>query len=314
MLGRLANNLFWMARYLERAENSIDLIESRVKSNVSESDKPQEEWNEVLELVHQKKNYDSLYEIINQEHVTNFLLGAKRNDASILNLIGHARQNSRIVRTALTKEVWQSINELWLFLQSSLTANINQFDLPQILAKVRQSNLMLRGALDGTMLRNDIFNFINLGILIERSTNTARILRAKYYLFITPTSASHDDNGIRSQLDFVLSSLGSTRSYNWLNRGHLDASKILHFLVADTRVPKSLCYCYKNIFSHLVELEEDYGNNYDSRKTAEGTFKNLSMSYMKEKMENGLLGFLNDFIRNNVTLNNLIESEFNFNT
>ena len=60
MLGRLANNLFWMARYLERAENSIDLIESRVKSNVSESDKPQEEWNEVLELVHQKKNYDSL--------------------------------------------------------------------------------------------------------------------------------------------------------------------------------------------------------------------------------------------------------------
>ena len=156
MLGRLANNLFWMARYLERAENSIDLIESKVKSNMSESDKPQEEWNEVLELVHQKKNYDSLYEIINQEYVTNFLLGAKRNDASILNLIGHARQNSRIVRTALTKEVWQSINELWLCLQSSLTANVNQFDLPQILAKVRQSNLMLRGALDGTMLRNDM--------------------------------------------------------------------------------------------------------------------------------------------------------------
>ena len=73
-------------------------------------------------------------------------------------------------------------------------------------------------------------------------------------------------------------------------------------------------YPQHNIFSHLVELEEDYGNNYDSRKTAEGTFKNLSMSYMKEKMENGLLGFLNDFIRNNVTLNNLIESEFNFNT
>ena len=197
MLGRVANNLYWMARYLERAENNARLIETMLfRRSLSQADNANDEWAAVLSLMSGRDDYDALHETCDRV-VTNYWLREKTNPASVLKLAQRARQNRRIVRTALTKEAWQAINDLWLALEKSLKRPVGGHDLPQIFEpSAPKGNALVRGALDGTMLRNDIFNFIRLGMLVERGDNTARLLEnTRYFLFLPSASVLHQENG-----------------------------------------------------------------------------------------------------------------------
>ena len=167
MLGRLANNLFWMSRYLERAENNARLLETYLRRGLSETYTEVDDWLAILAITGQSASYDEKIGEHNQTAIINFILREKDDPASVLNLVKQARQNARIVRTALTRETWQAINDFWLSLQHSLARPAVRNDLPLILAKVREGNSLVRGAIEGTMLRNDIYHFIRLGILIE---------------------------------------------------------------------------------------------------------------------------------------------------
>ena len=121
-------------------------------------------------------------------HVSDFLLRDTGNPSSVLSSIETARSNARMVRTALTRETWESINEAWMALKRMLGGPIDERDLPKVLDAIKRETALIRGAFHGTMLRNEIFDFSQLGTFVERADNTARILDVKYYVLLPSIS------------------------------------------------------------------------------------------------------------------------------
>ena len=136
------------------------------------------------------KSFDVKHDTVSMGNALNFLLRDKTNDDSVIMLLAKSRQNARLVRNALTQEVWQSLNESWMTGSEALKRPVNIRDLPSILENIIKASSVFRGALHGTMLHNDIFNFLRLGTFIERADNTARIVGSQYHRLLPTASAS----------------------------------------------------------------------------------------------------------------------------
>lgn len=312
MLGRLANNLFWMSRYLERAENNARLLETYLRRGLSETYTEVDDWLAILAITGQSASYHEKIGEHNQTAIINFILREKYDPASVLNLVKQARQNARIVRTALTRETWQAINDFWLSLQHSLARPAVRNDLPLILAKVREGNSLVRGAIEGTMLRNDIYHFIRLGILIERSDNTARHISSRYNVFL-PTSYEGVEGVPMLKFEMILDAVGVMRAYKWLNKGQIEPDGVIKFLLADSTMPRSLVYCYQDIIQQLVSLEADYEQPYEAVKLANKIQSDLTTTSNETFKLDDLLNFTSMFISENAALSLLVEKEFKFN-
>ena len=312
MLGSVANNLFWMARYLERSENSSRLLEMGIRRNLSERDNSSEVWEEILSLLGQKSPYDNSGNNYEQLSVTNFILRDKENTASVWSLVNQSRKNARTVRGSLTRDVWQAINDLWLYLQTALKSPVGSNDLPVILAKIQQGNALVRGALEGSMLRNDIYNFLKAGTFIERGDNTARIIAANYYLFLPSAILVHEDKSV-AKLEAVLAAAGAMRAYKWLYKGNLDPASIILFLVAAKRTPRSLNYSYHELVSQLQALTSAYDTPFNSLTIANKIKNAADYKVTGTKRLGDLQEFINSFVQQNSELSECIEKEFKFN-
>ena len=312
MLGRLANNLFWMSRYLERAENNARLLETYLRRGLSETYTEVDDWLAILAITGQSASYDKKIGEHDQTAIINFILREKDDPASVLNLVKQGRQNARIVRTALTRETWQAINDFWLSLQNSLARPAVRNDLPLILAKVREGNSLVRGAIDGTMLRNDIYHFIRLGTFIERSDNTARHISSRYNVFL-PTSYEGVEGVPMLKFEMILDAVGVMRAYKWLNKGQIEPDGVIKFLLADSTMPRSLVYCYQDIIQQLVSLEADYEQPYEAVKLANKIQSDLTTTSNETFKLDDLLNFTSMFISENAALSLLVEKEFKFN-
>jgi len=232
MLGRSANGIFWMFRYLERAENTSRLIEAGLRLALTRgSSAASDEWRSVLVTIGSDAAFKSRGAEYSGPVVTNFILRDRENPGSVINMIEGARTSARSVRTAITREVWEATNESWMILKEMLARPVRESNLGEVLAAIRRQATLVRGAMEGTMLRNEIFNFARMGTYIERADNTARILDVKYYVLLPSISwvGSSLDN---VQWETVLRSVAGERAYRWLNGGGMDARGIAEFLIS----------------------------------------------------------------------------------
>jgi uncharacterized alpha-E superfamily protein len=190
--------------------------------------------------------------------VTNFILRDSSNPGSVLAMFESARTNARTVRTAITREVWEATNEGWMVLSDLLARPVKATNLGEVLAAIRRQTTQVRGAMDGTMLRNEIFNFARIGTFLERADNTARILDVKYHVLLPSISwvGSTLDN---TQWETVLRSVAGERAYRWLNAGQMDARGIAEFIILDGRFPRSLRFCFDKMGSNMASLAREYG-------------------------------------------------------
>ena len=180
MLGRYADNLYWMARYLERAEN----VARKIQAGLHYSITSRESNADLLEFLiekNQHKIFKKKYKDFSLNNVSNFLINDDQNENNIKILLKKARTNGKIVRTSLTREVSNSLNQSWISTEKLLNRSIKINNLPEILENILNTGTVFRGSVYGTMLRNDTFNFIRIGTFIERSNNTVSILNTKYY-------------------------------------------------------------------------------------------------------------------------------------
>ncbi|MEZ5721443.1 MAG: alpha-E domain-containing protein [Paracoccaceae bacterium] len=184
MLGKTANGLFWMYRYLERAENTARLIETGQRIALTRLAGTDEEWRSVLQTAAVDAAFDAAHDSVTKETAIDWMLRAKDNPSSVRNSISHARSNARMVRTALTHEVWEAVNGGYMEIDALLARKVSERDLPKVLGLIRSRTALVRGATDGTMLRNEIFDFARIGTFLERADNTARILDVKYYVLL----------------------------------------------------------------------------------------------------------------------------------
>jgi uncharacterized alpha-E superfamily protein len=232
MLGRSAWGIFWMARYLERAENTARLLDAGFRMALTRGNTvASDEWRSVLVTLGLDEAYTGE---MSGPAITNWLLRGAGNAGSVLSMMEAARTNARMVRTAITREVWEVTNESWMQLQSMLAKPVKEADLGHVLDVIRRQATSVRGAMEGTMLRNDIFNFARIGTHLERADNTARILDVKYHVLL-PSAAWVGSRLDNAQWEMVLRSVAGERAFRWLNAGALDPKGIAQFLILDGR-------------------------------------------------------------------------------
>ncbi|MEI9409877.1 alpha-E domain-containing protein [Mesorhizobium salmacidum] len=311
LLGRTANGLYWMNRYIERAENMARLVDAGLRMALTRTQSASEEWNSVLLSAGSDVAFKQKYPDYTAANVSDFLLRDTSNASSTMSSIETARNNARMVRTALTRETWESINEAWMALKRMLARPIDERDLPNVLDAIKRETALIRGSFYGTMLRNEIFDFSQLGTYVERADNTARILDVKYYVLLPSISwvGSTLDN---YQWESILRSVSAHRSYRWVYDADYKPTNIADYLILNVRMPRSLTFCYRFLAEHLKFLSDDYGERHACHATAEKTQAMLGAGSIKDIFDAGLHEFLAGFIRDNTRLGDEIAQDYRF--
>jgi uncharacterized alpha-E superfamily protein len=312
MLGKTAGGLYWMFRFLERSENTARLIEAGFRIALTRANDPSSEWKSVVTTAGVRSRYDEKYDSYTATHVVNYLLRDPDNPSSVMNVIENARTNARMVRTALTTEVWEAVNENWMAMKEALKRPVRETELPALLGEIRRHSALVRGALHGTMLRNDAYYFAKIGTTLERADNTARIIDVKYYTLLPSASfvGSPLDN---VQWETILRSVSAHRSFRWLNEGDMNSANIAEFLILDPRFPRSLNFASRVIEQNLGYLAADYGNPLpcnDLINTQRDRFNQYTIASI---FDGGLHEFITGFIRDNNDIGMQIEQSYRFN-
>ena len=313
MLGKTAGGLYWMFRSLERAENTARLVEAGFRIALTRSSGTAAEWKSVIVTSAAQAAFEAKHKTYDSENVVDFLLRDQSNPSSVLSVIKSARDNARLTRTGLTTEVWAAVNETWMVLTDILKDPIAQTELPAVLATIRQQSAVVRGALHGTMLRNDIYDFCRLGTFTERMDSTARIIDVKYYSLLPAPSfvGSRLDN---VQWETILRSVSAHRSFRWAADEDYTAPAIADFLILDGRMPRSLRFCASKLVDNLGYL----GMNDDAPKPsllmAQKLHNRLKDRDINAIFEEGLHEFLLSVISDNAALGRQIEQDYRFNS
>lgn len=311
MLGKTAGGLFWMFRYLERSKNIARLVDAGFRIALTQSQSENSEWASVIATTGAEGTYQSVHSDYEGMKVIDFLLRDQSNPSSVISVMKNARNNARLSRTALTRDVWEAVNESWMMISDRLKRPIQHKDLPDVLSLIRRQSAQVQGALHGTMLRNDIFDFARLGTFVERADNTARILDVKYYVLLPSVEdvGSPLDN---QQWETILRSVSAEQSYRWHHRDEITPKGIAHFLIWDESLPQSLIYSVKELVTILGYLDGAYDKVSPSSNIASQFLQDLHADSIDTIFETGLHEFISKFLARNNELAASIERDFRF--
>lgn len=313
MLGRTASDLFWLSRYIERAENMARLIEAgyRIALLPRIGDDRGPEWTSTLESAGCTDAYREKHGEITTRNVVDFLMFDASNPSSIHACLAAARRNARAQRTALTREMWEALNGSWLEFQTIRPETLRSDALPRILDWVKERSAGYRGAMLNTILRNDTFLFSQLGTFLERADNTARILDVKYYVLLPSTNMI--GSGVdTAQWETILRSVSAHMSYRWVYKGSYRSWRIADYLILNKAMPRSLYACYDQIDEALGDLSSLYGEEKQCLDTARSTLTLLANGNIDTIFQSGLHEFLLDFIARNNRVAQEISDAYHF--
>lgn len=311
MLGKTAGGLFWMSRYLERAENTARLLETGQRMALTRTKNSAEEWGSVLKTAGVLDGYLAKYEELTRDNAVDWLLRDADNPSSVRSVIKQARDNARLVRTALTHDVWNAVNATWMKADDVMRRRVNERDLPAVLELVRQQAALVRGATLGTMLRNDIFDFTRIGTFVERADNTGRILDVKYYVLL-PTAFSVGSSLDNIQWETILRSVGAGGAYRMTHGQKTRPSDIAEFLILDQRMPRSLRFCCRKIQENLSYLQKDYGFVAPSCNASDALYDKYLNRQISDIFDFGLHEYIQDFLNDLGGLSRQIEVDYRF--
>lgn len=313
MLARTADNLFWMARYTERAQNIARMVEvaSRLAMTPSAGDGHREQWRSTLVSVGCEAAYFEKYDELESDKVIDFLLLDKDNPSSVRGCLGAARSTAKAVRTATTREMWECVNSTWLEIADITTDKIRREVLPQFLQWVLQRSALFQGSLIGTILRNDSYFFCQAGTYLERADNTARILDVKYHVLL-PNKAMVGGGIDRSQWATILRSVSALRAYKWVYRKDYSATDVADFLILRKEMPRSIAHCYASINESMRGLANYYGNDTQCQQMTEDAAFALNAMDIDTIIRNGLHEFLQERIAWSGEFAQCLANEYNF--
>lgn len=311
MLSRTADNLFWLSRYVERAESLARILETtqRLSSLPAAYGGLTNEWESAVATAGCTETFFAKHEEANQEAVVNYVAFDRDNPSSILNCFETARHNARSVRTALTVEMWEAINGAWLELRRMADRKLEGEELTRFLGWVKEIGLRFDGSAYRTMLRNDIYDFSRMGMLLERADNTARILDVKYHLLL-PEQGEVGGGLDYYQWQAILRAVSAVTSYHWVYRESLKPWLIADLLILNDQMPRSLAACYAELVRHLDYLARAYGRQGEAQRIARGSRVKLENADIRDLFQNGLHEFITGFIGDNNRLGSAINAQY----
>jgi uncharacterized alpha-E superfamily protein len=311
MLSSTADNLFWLARYVERAENTARIIDAanRLAAMPIAYAGTTNEWESAVAATGSMESFGQVHSEATLETVIDFLAFSPANPSSIRTCLETARHNARAVRTALTTEMWEAINGAWLDLKRFEGGRLDRPGLNQFLNAVKEASLRFDGSAYRTMLRNDAYYFSRLGVFIERADNTARILDVKYHVLLP--EPAHVGGGLDYfQWTSILRSVSALTAYHWVYRDRVKPWLVADLLVLNTQLPRSLASCYLTLTEVLDELAQAYGRQGPSQRVARSIRTRLQNAKVATIFQGGLHEFLTGFITDNNRLGLAIHEQY----
>ncbi len=312
MLSRTAENLFWLARYVERADYLARTIEATLRATALPSAYVGQtnEWESALLTAGVAEAFYRQETVADERSVVTYLAFSRDNPSSIRNCIDNARVNARAIRTALTGEMWDTINSGWIDLQGVWSmATHSREQLVKFLRLVQETSLRFDGSAYRTMLRNDAYWFSRLGLHLERSDNTARILDVKYHVLLP------DREHVGGPLDYyqwtaILRSVSALTAYHWVYRDTVKPWLIADLLILNEKLPRSLASCYGNLVRNLDQIGVAYGQQGPAQRHARGIRNRLERSRMDAIFQGGLHEFIQEFLSDNTKLGEIIATQY----
>ncbi len=309
MLSRTAENLFWMSRYLERADTMARLVElgTRMRLMPDAVDGYRNEWDSILQASGTADGFEHKYKDTVERNLVSYLFFDRDNPSSVFSCLLQARENARIVRTALTSPVWDALNGAYQEMKDFQRLPRSEMDISEMTEWTTRQTALVQGAMAATMLRNDGYDFLNLGYLIERADNTARLLDVKYYVLLP--DAGYVGSGLDNyQWTVILRAMQMHRAFHWAYGGEASAAKILDMLILNPQCPRSVLAAVQGINDHLDRLARSYGKSTEAQTKARGLMAELRETQVTGIFEEGLHEFLERYMREMADLGNAVHS------
>ena len=310
MLSRTADNLFWTARYVERADFLARILESAMRlSAMPAACGPENVWESVIASAGVAGAFHQKHDEATEQTVCDFLAFDPDNASSIRSCIERARANGRAVRTALTADMWRRINDAWNELSQMRPAAMAREDFTRFLEWVEDVTLAFDGSARRTMLRNDAYWFLRLGGAVERADNTARILDVKYYLLLP------ERERVGGGLDYfqwttILREVSALTAYHWVYRDSVKPWLVADLLILNPQMPRSLAACYEVVGGHLDRLADAYGQEGHSQRLARAVQEKLGAARIEDVFQSGLHEFIGDFLADNAEVAAAIAEQY----
>ena len=309
-LGRTAAGLYWMFRDLERCETSARLLAVGQRIALTQTGRADDEWASVLATFGPNDAFETVKGERTQSNVIDWLLRDPANPNSVAALVRMARDNGRETRTAITRELWEAVNGAYMDMIARLEAPVSNRDLPDVLRAIREHNAYVRGALHGTMMRDEHFDFCRIGTYIERADATARLLDVKYHVLLpSPEDVGGTTDAV--QWETILRVVSGEGGYRMLHGADVTARNVAEFLIAERRMPRSLAFCMSEICDAMSYLERSHGEVPSCGRAARlGT--SLETADIGAILAGGLHEFLDSFQLDLAQLSGGIETDFRF--
>jgi len=304
MLSRTADCLYWMARYTERAENTARMLD--VSHQTALLPQPEQfleqSWKKLLTISKLEDEFSKKYDTINRHNVLDFMIYENTNPSSIVSCLYSARENARVIRGRITSEVWETQNTTWLELQTILV-NRERSDHSRFLEWVKHRCHLVRGVIQGTMLKNEALYFLGIGTLIERADNTARILETKYEIQENVKPAQKNKGAEEDVSDSffnfyhwasLLRSVSGFEIYRQIYSDQITPKQVAELLIFNPQMPRSLVSCVNELIPLMAAVR-----NQDSKEIERllGKLKaSLEYSDIDEVFKQGLEEFMEDFL------------------
>lgn len=253
MLSRVANTLYWMVRYVERADNLARLIDVNqqllLDSERLDSERLQVLWRPIILSTGDEERFDSIFSQAGSREVIQYLTDHAENPNSIVSCITIARENARTVRDQLSDDLWEELNGLYLFLRSDKAQQLLADDTPRFYSNIRRSAVAFLGITASTVIRDEGWEFMNLGRHLERADKTTRFLDIASYL---PEAVNNGP--VLPHWSAILRSCGALGAYRTENRGEINAENVVEFLMFSRRFPRSVRFCIDRVDMALHQI------------------------------------------------------------
>ena len=302
MLSRVADRLFWMARYLERAEDTARLIHAytHLVMDIPRGSEPG--WDILVRILDAQPLYAEHHRVYNEQNVLRFLIADLDNVSSIYHAIRAARENVRTTRDVLPEEAWEHVNELYLYAQEYAEKSVGRRNRYQFLETVIARCQMINGMIITTLPRGHAYRFIKLGHMLERADMTTRVIDVG-------AAALLGDERLRSTVDpliwaSLLRSLSALGAYRREIGPQVEVNAMVNFVLRESTLPRSVKFCLNGIRNELKPLK----HNKEALSLVDQARRKLSRFDTQARSREELHAFIDQFQANLTSISDTIGS------
>jgi len=307
MLSRTAEQLYWTGRYVERAENMARILDASQRLSVQGRTRARDAdvWVSALDILCADRLYGETHGDVTREGVIAFLTLDRDNPSSIYSCIRIARENARALRSAISAEMWESLNTTWLTIRGMTETQLQSDGLRDFFDWVKVRSHLFLGVAYTTTLHDDAFTFTRLGTFLERADNTTRLLDSKFHILAdsgTDLAANYYEWGA------VLRSVGAFRAYHQLYHDVITPTRVAELLILQPQMPRSLRFCFDQVLGLLSTLSA--GRKLESERLAGEFCARLRYGQIEKIQTRSLHDFLMEVLDCIAELSGQISQDF----